>query len=163
MWLNPDPRAVIPIDGFHCSRSLARTVRRKPFRVSFDEAFGEVMRGCADRKETWITKEFLEACGALARLGRAHSVEVWTGTELVGGLYGVCLGGAFFAESKFHRARDASKVALSHLVQRLTSRGFLLLEVQFLTPHLKQLGAIEIPAEQYHQLLRRALKLRTPF
>lgn len=158
LWFNPDPRAIIPLDGFHVSRSLARTLRRADFRVSYDEAFGEVMQACGDRGETWITPEFHAAYGRMHELGLAHSVEVWRDKALVGGVYGVALGGAFFAESKFHRATDMSKVALFHLVEKLNLLGFTLLEVQFLTPHLQKLGAVEISADRYHALLRQAIR-----
>lgn len=157
LWYRPDPRAILPLDGFHCSRSLARLIRRGSFRVTFDERFTEVMRECAKRDETWITEEFVEVYTEMHRLNMGHSVEVWEGDALVGGCYGVSLCGAFFAESMFHRARDASKVALYHLVQRLNARGFSLLEVQFLTAHLSSLGAIEISDRQYQKLLREAL------
>jgi leucyl/phenylalanyl-tRNA--protein transferase len=163
LWFNPDPRAILPLDGFHCSRSLERTLKRKKFTVSFDRAFEAVMRGCADRKETWITEEFVRVYTALHRDGDAHSVEVWQGNKLVGGLYGVSLGAAFFAESKFHRATDASKVALYNLVARLNEKKFKLLEVQFLTPHLAGLGAIQIPAREYQRRLSVALARRRTF
>jgi leucyl/phenylalanyl-tRNA--protein transferase len=163
LWFNPDPRAVIPLDGFHVSHSLKRRLHKGDFKVTFDTAFIDVMRACADREETWITEEFVEAYTALHRMGKAHSVEVWEGKELVGGAYGVSIGGAFFAESKFHRARDASKVALYYLVERLKMRGFVLLEVQFLTPHLATLGAIEIPAIEYEKKLRAALRKKAKF
>ena len=163
LWFNPEPRAVLPLESFHCPRSLSKTLRRSDFRITFDEAFDDVMKGCADRSETWITDEFFKAYGAMARLGHAHSIEVWGGETLVGGLYGVSLGGAFFAESKFHRVTDASKVALYHLVEHLRQRHFSLLEVQFLTPHLARLGAIEIPSKRYLKLLNIALQERAFF
>lgn len=163
LWFNPDPRAVIPLDGFHVSHSLKKELRKEAFRVTFDTAFVEVMRACADREDTWITEEFVEAYSALHRLGRAHSVEVWRGEELHGGVYGVSLGGAFFAESKFHRSRNTSKIALYHLVEHLKAHGFMLLEVQFITPHLKTLGAVEIPATDYEKRLREALRKRARF
>jgi leucyl/phenylalanyl-tRNA---protein transferase len=163
VFLRPDPRAVLPLDGFHVSRSLRRSLAHRGYRVTFDQAFREVMAGCADREDTWITKEFFTGYTALHKLGRAHSVEVWKGEELVGGLYGVSLGGAFFAESKFHRERDASKVALFNLVEQLKRRGFALLEVQFLTPHLKTLGVIELSDEEYQARLQRAIVLPVTF
>lgn len=166
-WHCPSHRAVIPLDGFHVSRSLDRTLRKGAFEVTFDTAFEKVMRACADRggdaDETWISEEFIEVYGELHRRGKAHSVEVWVDGELAGGTYGVQLGGAFFAESKFHRVRDMSKVALAHLVSRLRDRGFGLLEVQYLTPHLAQFGTIEIRHAQYMKLLRAALALRCEF
>lgn len=163
VFLRPDPRAILPLDGFHASRSLRRKLRHGEYRVSFDEAFREVMEGCSEREETWITDEFFDGYGTLHKLGRAHSVEVWHGSDLAGGLYGVSLGGAFFAESKFHRQTDASKVALFHLVDHLKQRGFLLLEVQFQTPHLKSLGVVEIADEDYQALLQRALAVDAVF
>lgn len=163
LWYRPDPRAVIPLDGFHCSRSLARVLRRGTFTVSFDRAFVDVMRACATREETWITEEFIEVYSAMHGSGMAHSVEVWHDGELAGGTYGVSIGGAFFAESMFHTKRDASKVALFHLVEHLNARGFRLLEVQFLTPHLARLGAVEITDRQYQKQLREAIGKRVSF
>ena len=163
LWFDPDPRAILPPHAFHCSRSLERTLRRNVFTVTLDQAFGEVMAGCADRPDTWINAEFTRAYTELFEEGVAHSVEVWQGGQLAGGLYGVVLGGAFFAESKFHRVTDASKVALQALCAHLAKRGFPLLEVQFLTDHLSSLGAIEIPAADYHQILERAIHLPLTF
>lgn len=163
VFLRPDPRAILPLDGFHASRSLRQTLRHRPFRITFDQAFKQVMEGCAGRADTWITAEFFAGYSALQQMGCAHSVEVWNEERLVGGLYGVCLGGAFFAESKFHRETDASKVALFHLVEHLKKRGFALLEVQFQTPHLKTLGVIEVPDEHYQSLLQKALVLPVSF
>ena len=133
------------------------------FAVTYDQAFTSVMRGCANRKSTWITAEFLRGYTALHRLGKAHSVEVWREGKLAGGTYGVHLGGAFFAESKFHTVTDASKVALAKLVERLKERGFALLEVQYLTPHLAQFGVVEIPHGEYMRRLEAALRLRCEF
>jgi len=166
-WHRPRRRAVIPLDRFHISRSLARTLRQARFRVTFDTAFDAIMRACADRPEgegTWIDDRILAAYGELHRRGKAHSVEIWTldGT-LAGGVYGVQLGGAFFAESKFHTLRDMSKVALAHLVFRLRERGFALLEVQYLTSHLEQFGVIEIPNRLYEKQLAAALTLDCRF
>lgn len=163
LWLSPNPRAVIPLDGFHVSRSLARTLRRVPFEVSFNRDFPGVMAACADRLDTWITEDFHSAYGALHREGDAHSVEVWLEGELVGGTYGVALGGAFFAESKFHRTTDASKVALFHLVKRMREQGMTLLEVQFMTPHLETLGATAIPRVEYLKRLHAAVRLPVRF
>jgi leucyl/phenylalanyl-tRNA--protein transferase len=158
-WHRPSRRAVIPLDGFHVSRSLARTLRRGGYEVTYDRAFGRVMQGCADRPQgTWISAEFLDVYGELHRRGEAHSVEVWMGERLVGGLYGVHLGAAFFAESKFHRERDMSKVALARLVERLRERGFALLEVQYLTPHLAQFGTVTVSNTIYRRLLAAALQ-----
>jgi leucyl/phenylalanyl-tRNA--protein transferase len=163
LWFNPDPRAIIPLDGFHVSRSLARTLKRAPFTVTADQGFADVMTACGERQETWITDDFKRVYGELHQSGDAHSVEVRQGDELVGGVYGVTCGGAFFAESMFHRVTDASKVALYHLVERLKAGGFALLEVQFLTPHLKSLGAIEIPRAEYLRRLAKAVKLKAQF
>ena len=166
-WHKPHRRAVIPLDHFHISRSLARTLRLERFRVTFDHAFDAVMRACADRPDaasTWIDHRILAAYGELHRRGKAHSVEIWTGEgTLAGGVYGVHLGGAFFAESMFHRVRDLSKVALAHLVFRLREQGFGLLEVQYVTSHLEQFGAMEIPARQYERRLAAALALDCRF
>jgi leucyl/phenylalanyl-tRNA--protein transferase len=164
LWFRPDPRAVIPLDGFHVSRSLARTLRRAAFDVRVDTDFEGVMRGCADRPEgTWISERFVEVYGALHRAGKAHSVEAWRGGRLVGGAYGLALGGAFMAESMFHRETDASKVALAALTSRLRERGFVLLDVQYVTPHLESLGAIEITRREYERRLERALALSCTF
>lgn len=163
LWFSPDPRAVIPLDGFHVSRSLAKTLKRQAFEVTVDLDFAGVMTACADRDETWITPAFHEAYGKLHEQGHAHSVEVWQGGALVGGTYGVSIAGAFFAESKFHRVTDASKVALHHLVSRMRERGMALLEVQFLTPHLASLGAVEISKSRYLKRLKAALELPVSF
>lgn len=162
-WLQPDPRAIIPLNAFHASRSLQRRLRSNYFEVTYDRDFLGVMRGCADRPSTWITSEFFKGYTALHKRGKAHSVEVWRKGKLVGGTYGVHLGGAFFAESKFHTETDASKVALAKLVEHLNERGFGLLEVQFLTPHLAQFGVIEIPHDDYVRRLDAALKLNCEF
>ncbi len=162
-WYQPDPRAVLPLDQFHASRSLQRKLKKNVFEISYDRDFPGVMQGCAARKPTWINKEFLRAYGELHALGRAHSVEVWRKGELVGGTYGVQLGGAFFAESKFHTVTDASKIALAKLVERLKDRGFALLEVQYLTEHLAQFGVQEIPHEAYMVKLQAAVKLDCRF
>jgi len=163
-WYRPDPRAILPLDAFHASRSLQRKLRKNVFDVTYDRDFTGVMKGCGNREEgTWITGEFLRGYGQLHRLGLAHSVEVWKDGRLVGGTYGVHLGGAFFAESKFHTETDASKVALAKLVERLNERGFQLLEVQFLTEHLAQFGVIEIPHEEYMRRLDAALQVKCEF
>ena len=164
LWFRPDPRAVIPLDGFHVSRSLVRTLRRGRFEVRVDTAFETVMRGCADRPEgSWISERFVEVYGALHRAGKAHSVEAWRDRRLVGGVYGLALGGAFMAESMFHRETDASKVALAALVGRLSERGFTVLDVQYMTPHLESLGAVEITRREYERRLERALALDRTF
>lgn len=164
LWFQPDPRAILPLDGFHISRSLAKTMRRGVFEVRYDTDFEGVMRGCADREEgTWISEEFIAVYGALHRMGRAHCVETWQSGRLVGGTYGMALGGAFMAESMFHSETDASKVALAALVARLRERGFALLDVQYVTPHLASLGAVEIPHRVYYDRLKRALRLPCRF
>ena len=164
LWFRPDPRAIIPLDGFHVSRSLARTIKRATFEIRVDTAFEGVMRGCADRPEgTWISERFVEVYGALHRAGQAHSVEAWRAGRLIGGAYGLALGGAFMAESMFHRETDASKVALEALVVRLRERGFILLDVQYVTPHLESLGAVEITRREYERRLAEALRLDCRF
>lgn len=163
-WFRPDPRAIIPLDRFHIPRSLAKVIRQGVFEVRVNADFEGVMRGCADRAGgSWISEEFIRVYGALHRAGKAHSVEAWRGGRLVGGAYGVALGGAFMAESMFHRQRDASKVALAGLVARLRDRGFVLLDVQYVTPHLARFGATEIPHALYAARLRRALHLDRRF
>lgn len=158
-WYRPDPRTIIPLESFHISRSLEKTLRQGVFEVRFNTDFEGVMRGCADREEgTWISEEFIELYGALHRQGKAHSVEVLLNDRLVGGTYGLALGSAFMAESMFHYETDASKVALASLVARLKTRDFMLLDVQYLTPHLASFGATEIPFRDYYDRLRRALR-----
>lgn len=158
-WFSPDPRGILPLERFRMPSRLARVIRQGRFEVTSDRDFAGVMRACAaDREEgTWITEEILESYTALHRLGRAHSIECWHAGRLAGGLYGVHLGGAFFGESMFHRVTDASKVALAALVDRLKQRGFSLLDVQWVTPHLAQFGAIEIPRPEYLERLKEAL------
>lgn len=163
-WFCPDPRAIIELAEFRVSRNLAQRVRSGRFEVRIDTQFEEVMRACADRAEgTWISDEIVQAYCELHRLGLAHSVESWRGEELAGGLYGVALGGAFFGESMFHRQTDASKVALVALVERMRARGYALLDIQFMTPHLEQFGACEIPRSVYLRRLRKALQIETTF
>ena len=160
-WISPDQRGVFPLETFRVSRRLARTVRSDKFRVTADTAFRDVMLSCAEpgegREETWINDEILRLYTALHASGHAHSIESWIGGSLAGGLYGVHLGGAFFGESMFSRATDASKVALVHLVARLKLGGFRLLDAQFLTPHLARMGAIEIPRAKYLAKLAKAI------
>ena len=160
-WVSPEKRGIIPLTEFHVPRRLARTVRSNKFTVTSDRAFIAVMQGCAapasGREETWINGEILRLYTALAASGHAHSVECWQEGKLVGGLYGVKLGAAFFGESMFSRARDASKVALVRLVEVLKRDGFTLLDTQFLTAHLAGFGAVEVPRERYLTLLEKAL------
>lgn len=160
-WLDPRLRAVLPLDGFHLSRRLARTVRTGPFEVSVNTAFLDVMRACAEPRpghpESWINEPILELYGELFRRGHAHSVECRVDGKLVGGLYGVSVGAAYFGESMFSRERDASKVALVHLVARLIKGGFRLLDCQFMTEHLRGFGAIEVPREAFKALLADAI------
>ena len=167
-WHLPEKRGVLPLDTFHRSRSLAHTLKKQNFTVSFDTDFEAVMRACASRgedkpEETWITEEIVQVYSQLHREGHAHSVEVWVDGSLVGGTYGIHLGGAFFAESKFHTVRDMSKVALASLVEHLTARGFQLLDVQYWTPHLSQFGVVEVDRNEYYRRLREALKLTCQF
>ena len=156
-WFRPDPRAVLPLDAFHVPQTLAKLVRRGPFTVTTDRAFARVIHACADRAATWISDEIIAAYTALHRQGHAHSIECWRGGRLAGGLYGVALGGAFFGESMFHRERDASKVALVHLVRCLRRGGYVLLDTQYVTPHLARFGVVEIPRAEYERRLARAL------
>ena len=164
LWCSPDPRAVLPLDGFHESRSLRRVRRRGVYRVTRDRDCAAVMAACADRDEgTWITPAMRRAYGRLHTLGWVHSVEVWHEATLVGGVYGVAIGGFFAAESKFHRASDASKVALAELVGWLAERGFRLLDVQLATDHLRSLGVVEISRREYLGRLQDALAVRASF
>jgi len=156
-WVEPQERGIFPLDGLIVSRSLAKTVRSDRFRVVADCAFETVVRACAEREKTWINDEIVRLYGELFAAGHAHSLEAYEGDMLVGGLYGVSLRGAFFGESMFHRARDASKVALVHLVARLRIGGFTLLDTQFVTDHLKTFGATEVSRRQYHKLLEASL------
>ena len=164
-WFSPDPRGILPIETFHRPARLARVLRQQAFSVRLDTRFEEVMRACAERpgEGTWINDEILASYVELHRLGFAHSVETWHGDELVGGLYGVHLGRAFFGESMFHRVTDASKVGLAALVDHLKLRGFTLLDIQWTTPHLEQFGAIEIPRDEYLRRLAEALEGRSEF
>lgn len=164
LWWSPDPRAVLPLDAFHESRSLRRVRRRGIYRITRDRACAAVIAGCADRAEgTWITPAMRRAYERLHALGWVHSVEAWQGSTLVGGVYGVAIGGLFAAESKFHRAPNASKVALAALVDWLAARRFHLLDVQLATDHLHTLGVIEIPREEYLRRLPAALAADTSF
>ncbi len=162
-WVDPKFRGVFPLDGFHISRSLARRIRTCGFSVSINRDFASVVDGCADRSDTWINPELRRLYQELHRTGRAHSLEVWDGASLIGGVYGVVLGAAFFGESMFSRRTDASKIALAYLVDRLRQTGFTLFDTQFLTAHLASLGAIEIPRAVYHSELKQALDLKADF
>lgn len=166
-WVDPERRAIFPLDTFIVSRSLAKTVRSDRFDVSVDEDFDAVIAACAapapEREKTWINSEIRRLYRELFDMGFAHTVECRRGGELVGGLYGVALRGAFFGESMFHRERDASKVALTHLVARLKAGGFQLLDTQFMTLHLASLGAMEISRDAYHRALEEALTLPADF
>jgi len=162
-WFSPDPRAILPLEEFHVPRTLERLARTKSFEIRIDVSFVEVMRECARRRETWINDEIIESYAKLHQLDHAHSVEAWHDGKLAGGLYGVSIGGAFFGESMFHRVRDASKIALVGLVERIRARKFVLLDTQWITPHLKQFGAIEIPRAKYLHLLSTAVNLPRTF
>jgi leucyl/phenylalanyl-tRNA--protein transferase len=160
-WIEPERRGVIPLEGFHVSSRLARTVRSTPFTVCVDRDFDAAVDGCAEAKQgrtkTWINNPIRKIYRSLFDHGHAHSVEVYDGDNLVGGLYGVSLGRAFFGESMFHRARDASKIALVHLVARLRAGGYRLLDTQYVTDHLKTFGAVEVGKKRYHRLLEDAI------
>jgi leucyl/phenylalanyl-tRNA--protein transferase len=166
-WWSPDPRAIFELDRFHVPQSLARVIRKGGFEVAIDQSFRAVMEGCAtptpERGGAWITEEFIEAYTRLHRQGHAHSVECRLQGELVGGIYGVTIGGLFAGESMFHRVNNASKVALHHLVGHLRRRGFALFDIQMVTPATKPLGAIEIPRHEYLQRLSAAVKMKCSF
>jgi len=162
-WVSPRDRGIFPLDGFHISRSLARTIRRAPFTIRTDSDFAGVVAGCADREETWINAKIFDLYCRLHGMGHAHSLEVWEGSDLVGGVYGVTLGAAFFGESMFSRRTDASKIALAYLVDRLRAGGFRLFDTQFLTAHLQSLGAIEIGRDDYMDRLADALDRQADF
>jgi leucyl/phenylalanyl-tRNA---protein transferase len=165
--VDPEQRGVLPIERFHVPKRLARTVRSDLYRITVDQAFRDVLEACAaphaERPETWINQPILELYDALHRRGAAHSVECWQAETLVGGLYGVRIGGAFFGESMFSRARDASKVALVHLVGHLAAGGFTLLDTQFLTAHLEQFGTEEVPRAAYRERLKAAINSQSVF
>jgi leucyl/phenylalanyl-tRNA---protein transferase len=166
-WWSPDPRTIIPIGGLHVSRSLRKFMRHSPFAVTFDTAFTEVMKQCAgprpDRDGVWITPRFITAYTRLHDIGHAHSVEIWEGNALAGGLYGVSIGGFFAGESMFSNAENGSKVALVAMEERLRAAGFALFDVQFLTPHLKSMGAVEIERVEYLRRLRVAVAIPARF
>lgn len=166
-WWSPDPRGIVELEQFHVSRSLERFLRKNPYTITMDRAFRPVMEGCAapgpSRGKTWITPKFIEAYTLLYEQGHAHSVECWRAEELVGGIYGVAVGGLFAGESMFHRADNASKVAIHHLVGHLRPRGFALFDIQMVTAATRQLGAVEIPRAEYLQRLRHAVTLDCKF
>jgi leucyl/phenylalanyl-tRNA---protein transferase len=166
-WIEPRRRGILPLERFHQPRSLRKLIRRQRFEVRIDRAFAAVIEACAEprpeRPRTWLNDDLIALYCALHRQGYAHSIESWSGGRLVGGLYGVSLGAAFFGESMFSHQRDASKVALVALVERLRAGGYLLLDAQFVTDHLRQFGAVEISRESYHQLLRRAIETPAVF
>ena len=168
-WYSPDPRGIIPLESFHVPSRLGRVIRAGTFQIELNRAFDAVIRACAetDRRDddpgTWIDREIIDSYVELHRLGFAHSVEAWQDGRLVGGLYGVALGGAFFGESMFHSKTDGSKVALAALVEHLRARGFLLLDIQWVTPHLEQFGAVEIPRPTYLEMLEEAIALEVNF
>ena len=162
-WVSPEMRGIMPLDGFHASKSLRKAMRKSGWTVKVDSDWHGIIEGCAtvgeDRDNTWINQTIRAVYGALFERGVAHTVEVWDGDELVGGLYGLAIGGAFFGESMFHRRTDASKMAMAHLVDRLKVGGFVLLDTQFITPHLESLGGVEIPRAEYEDRLGQALGL----
>ena len=166
-WWSPHPRAIFELESFHVPRSLARVLRHRVFNVTLDRAFRKVMEGCAapapGRRSTWITPEFVAAYTRLHQQGHAHSVECWQQNKLVGGIYGVAIGGFFAGESMFHRVSNASKVALYHLVQHLRQRGFALFDIQMITPATRLLGAVETPRHQYLRRLRSAIEMNCPW
>lgn len=160
-WWSPDPRGILELDGFHVSKSLAKVLKKKPFRITIDRAFKAVMEGCAEaapgRRSTWISPEFISAYTRLHKLGFAHSLECWNKGKLVGGIYGVAIGGFFAGESMFHREDNASKVALYYLTQHLAERGFRLFDIQTITPTTSKLGGIQINREDYLKRLAQAV------
>ena len=163
LWWSPEPRAIFAFERFCLSRRLLRTIRAGKFRLTIDQAFGDVMRGCADREQTWINADMSDAYTRLHRLGYAHSIEAWLGDELAGGVYGIAIGGLFAGESMFHRVRDASKVALTYLVEYLQVRGFVLFDTQVITEITARLGAVEIPRVEYLARLKKALQVQVRF
>ncbi len=166
-WVSPQMRGVLPLDRFKISRSFAKTLRNHNFSIHVDRDFLATIDGCAtsgsERESTWINATIVELYGKLFDMGYCHTVEVYDGEELVGGLYGLAIGGAFFGESMFHRRTDASKIALAHLVERLRAGGYTLLDTQFITPHLESLGAVEVPRAQYETMLSDALSVEGDF
>ena len=161
-WVRPESRGIIPLDDFHISRSLRKSLRNQPFEIRFNSDFNSVIEACREqrpeRQESWINEPILTAYSTLFELGHCHTVEAWRGGQLVGGRYGVSLGRVFFGESMFSRETDASKICLVYLVERLKERGFVLLDTQFTTPHLKRFGAIDVPRKRYEIILAEALE-----
>lgn len=162
-WFDPKRRGVFPLQGFHISRSLARRIRRDTYTIRTNTAFGAVVRACAARDETWINDPLIALYTTLHEAGYAHSLEVWENDELIGGVFGIALGGAFFGESMFSHRVDGSKIALAYLVDRLRQAGFSLFDTQYLTPHLASLGGIEVPRSAYHAALAEALGRKAEF
>jgi leucyl/phenylalanyl-tRNA---protein transferase len=162
-WYSPDPRAIIPLDGLKISRSLKQTIKKNTFKILVDTAFEEVMRHCAERTDTWISEPVIQSYLGLYNIGYAHSIEAWKESKLAGGLYGVSIGSAFFGESMFSIARDASKVALVFLIDHLKNAGYQLLDTQFMTPHLRSLGAVEISRTEYLRILNKAVNKESSF
>lgn len=160
-WLMPNQRCLMPIDGIHVSRSLAKTIRQERFEISFDTSFRQVMESCRRPEGNWINDDFIRVYSQAADEGWGHCSECWIGENLVGGVYGIALGGAFFAESMFHTETDASKVALWALVETCRAAGFVLFDAQFLTPHLESLGGYEVQSEDYVRLLDGAIRVKT--
>lgn len=158
-WYKPDPRAVIDFEKFKVSRSLKREINKNKFKVTYSENFKEIMKLCGQRSETWITEEFVKAYTTMHNMGAAQSVEIWLDDRIVGGVYGVNLGGAFFAESMFYRVSNASKIALYYLIEKLKENNFILLECQFMTDHIKSLGAEEVDDENYQKVLQQAIDM----
>ena len=162
-WFSPNPRGIIPLDAFHIPHGLKPTLKKAPFEIRFNTSFRQVMEGCADRDSTWIDEVVLSSYLQLHEMGHAKSVEAWQDSRLVGGLYGVTMGGAFFGESMFSRVSQASQVALVNLVDRLRERGFILLDTQWTTEHLQRFGAVEIPRDDYMARLAEALTMECSF
>ena len=162
-WYSPLIRTILPLEHYHLPKRLARTIRQEKFSVTINRDFNGVMRACANRDESWISDKIIEAYTEMHHQGKAHSIEAYHEGQLAGGLYGVCLGGGFMAESMFTVIRDASKVCLAYLVRRLIERKFILLDIQYLTPHLERFGAIEIPRAEYLRRLEAALKISCRF
>lgn len=160
-WFRPHVRALFPISGVHVSRSLAKKLRGDEFRITFDTAFEQVMRGCLRPGDNWISEEFIQVYSEIHRQGWGHSCEVWNGDKLVGGLYGIALGSCFCAESMFHRETNCSKIALWAMVERCRGLGFQIFDAQVMNPHLESMGAFEIEHDEYMELLEVALRVRT--